>query len=96
LEDLDLGGGRIDIRDGKGRKDRTVYITDSAIGKLQEYIQVRGQGSGEHVFLFRNAPLHKCFIHRQIKAAGERVGVKVHPHQLQHTCATHCSMQAAG
>jgi site-specific recombinase XerD len=88
LEDLDLGGQRIDIRDSKGRKDRTVYITSSAIHRLQEYLQVRGQGSGDHVFLFRNAPLQKCFIHSRIKAAGERVGVKVHPHRLRHTCAT--------
>jgi site-specific recombinase XerD len=88
LEDLDLGGGRIDIRDGKGRKDRTVYIADSALQTVQEYLVVRGQGSGDHVFLFRNAPLHKGFIHARIKAAGSRVGVKVHPHRLRHTCAT--------
>jgi hypothetical protein len=88
LEDLDLGGRKITIRDGKGRTDRTVYITDTAIHALREYLEVRGMGSGDHVFLFRNAPLKKLFVHRRIHAAGERVGVKVHSHRLRHTCAT--------
>jgi integrase/recombinase XerD len=88
LEDLDLDGRKITIRDGKGRTDRTVYITDTAIHALREYLEARGMGSGDHVFLFRNAPLKKLFVFRRIHAAGERVGVKVHSHRLRHTCAT--------
>jgi integrase/recombinase XerD len=88
LEDLDLDGRKIDIRDSKGRKDRTVYVTDTAIQTLREYLFVRGVGSGDQVFLFRNAPLKKLFVHRRIHAAGKRVGVKVHSHRLRHTCAT--------
>jgi integrase len=88
MEDLDLEGRKITIRDGKGRTDRTVYITDTAIHALREYLEVRGTGSGDHVFLFRNAPLKKLFVHRRIQSAGERVGVKVHSHRLRHTCAT--------
>jgi integrase/recombinase XerD len=88
LEDLDLENRRINIRDGKGRKDRTVYVTDSVVNVLKDYLQVRGRGSGDHVFLYRNAPLARCLIHDRIKAAGARTGVKVHPHRLRHTCAT--------
>ncbi len=88
LEDLDLGGRIINIRDSKGRKDRTVYVTDTSVHALKEYLAVRGTGSGDQVFLFRNAPLRKLFVHRRIKAAGKRVGVKVYPHRLRHTAAT--------
>jgi integrase/recombinase XerC len=88
LEDLDLGSRRLTVRNGKGRKDRTVYITDSVVNVLNDYLAVRGAGSGDHVFLYRNAPLKKDLIHARIKYAGERVGVKVHPHRLRHTCAT--------
>ncbi len=49
---------------------------------------MRGAGSGDHVFLYRNAPLKKDLVHARIKSAGERVGVKVYPHRLRHTCAT--------
>ncbi len=96
LEDLDISTGlnasfaqkRLSVRDGKGRKDRTVYLTEIAITALQEYLAVRGEGSGDHVFLYRNAPLKKDLVRDQIKHAGERVGVKVFPHRLRHTCAT--------
>ena len=88
LEDLDLGHKRLSVRDGKGRVDRTVYLAETAIQALQEYLAVRGGGSGDHVFLYRNAPLRKDIIRDHLKYAGERVGVKVYPHRLRHTCAT--------
>jgi len=88
LEDLDLSQRRLSVRDGKGRKDRTVYLPETAIRALQEYLAVRGQGSGDHVFLYRNAPLRKDLIRARLKAVGEKAGVKVFPHRLRHTCAT--------
>jgi integrase len=88
LEDLDFPQKRLSVRDGKGKKDRTVYLTETTIYALGEYLAVRGEGSGDHVFLFRNAPLKKDLIRAQLKYAGERVGVKVFPHRLRHTCAT--------
>ena len=72
----------------KGRKARTVYLTETAIHALQEYLAVRGEGSGDHVFLFRNAPLSKNIIRDRLKRAGGNVGVQVFPHRLRHTCAT--------
>jgi site-specific recombinase XerD len=88
LEDLDLGQKRLSVRNGKGKKDRTVYLTETAIHALQEYLAVRGEGSGDHVFLYRNAPLSKDLIRCRLKIAGKRIGVKVYPHRLRHTCAT--------
>jgi integrase len=88
LEDLDFPQKRLSVRDGKGKKDRTVYLTETNIHALREYLAVRGEGSGDHVFLYRNAPLKKDLIRAQLKVAGERVGVKVFPHRLRHTCAT--------
>jgi integrase len=88
LEDLDLAQKRLSVRDGKGRKDRTVYLPETAMRVLQEYLAVRGEGSGDHVFLYRNAPLRKDLIRGRLNAIGEKVGVKVFPHRLRHTCAT--------
>ena len=108
LEDLDIstsldasfGQKRLSVRDGKGKKDRTVYLTKTAIRAVQEFLAVRGahsphSGSGcfakdsdDHVFLYRNAPLKKDILRDRMKYAGARVGVKVYPHRLRHTCAT--------
>jgi integrase/recombinase XerD len=88
LDDLDLPGNKLLVRQGKGQKDRAVYLTATAVQALQAYLPVRGLGGSEHVFLYRNQPLCKDLVRGRLKAAGERLGVKVTPHQLRHTCAT--------
>jgi len=42
----------------------------------------------DRVFLYRNQPVCKDLIRGRIKAAGERVDVKVYPHRLRHSAAT--------
>jgi site-specific recombinase XerD len=88
LEDLDLPARRLSVRNGKGMKDRTVYMTDITVQALRAYLAVRGQGPSDHVFLYRNQPLKKDLARCRIKDAGKRVGVKVYPHKLRHTTAT--------
>jgi len=88
LEDLDLPGKRLSVRNGKGMKDRTVYLTLTTLHALEAYLAVRGPGPTDHVFLYRNQPLCKDLIPSRLKAAGRRVGVKVYAHRLRHTTAT--------
>jgi site-specific recombinase XerD len=88
LEDLDLPKRKLIVRQGKNRKDRAIYLTDTIVRTLQAYLAVRGQGEAEHVFLYRHLPVCKELIWAHMKYAGERVGVKVTPHRLRHTCAT--------
>jgi site-specific recombinase XerD len=88
LEDLDLSKRRLTVRQGKGRKDRTVYLTDTVVRALQGYLALRGMGPSSYVFLYHNKPVCKDLIRSRIEAAGERVGVKVSPHRLRHTYAT--------
>jgi site-specific recombinase XerD len=76
------------VRRGKGLQDRTVCLTEAAVAALEAYLTMRGSSATEHIFLFRHRPLCKDFIRGRIKAAGERAGVKVTPHQLRHTFAT--------
>jgi site-specific recombinase XerD len=86
--DLDFGGRRLTVRNGKGQADRTVYLAEGAVRAVREYLPVRGMGPTDHLFLYRNQPLFKDLLHARLKAAGERVGVTVHAHRLRHTCAT--------
>ena len=88
LEDLDLVGQRLSVRSGKGMKDRTIYLTSSVMQTLKDYLAVRGEGSSDHVFLYRNAAVSKDLIRSRLKTIGKRIGVKVYPHRLRHTCAT--------
>jgi site-specific recombinase XerC len=86
--DLDFGGRRLAVRNGKGQADRTVYLAEGVERAVREYLPVRGMGPTDHLFLYRNQPLFKDLLHARLKAAGERVGVNVHAHRLRHTCAT--------
>ncbi len=88
LEDLRLADRQLSVRRGKGQKDRTVYLADAAVRALAAFLAVRGDGPTDHVFLYRNQPLSKDLVRGRIKAAGQRVGVRVYPHRLRHTCAT--------
>ena len=88
LEDLDLPNRKLMVRQGKNSKDRAVYVTDSIVRTLSEYLKVRGQGEAEHVFLYRHREVQKDLISCRIRYAGKRVGVTVTPHRLRHTCAT--------
>ena len=96
LEDLDISAPldaglqdrRLVVRQGKGRRDRTVYLTDTAVQALQAYLAARGMGPGSHVFLYHNRPVRHNLIRDRIKAAGRRVGVPATPHRLRHTFAT--------
>lgn len=88
LDDLNLDDASIMIQDGKGRKDRTVFVTHSAIRALQDYLPLRGEGTEDHVFLIQGVSLQRNLIYRRMKAAGMRVGVRMSPHRLRHTCAT--------
>lgn len=88
LADLDLPARKLVVRQGKGRKDRAVFLADSAISALKAYLAARGSGPSDHVFLYRAEPVTKDLIHCRIKYAGERAGVKVTAHMLRHTFAT--------
>jgi site-specific recombinase XerD len=88
LEDLDLPARRLTVRNGKGLKDRTVFLTDTCLHALEMYLVMRGSGPTGHVFLYRNQPLCKDLINGRLKAVGQRVGVDVYAHRLRHTCAT--------
>ncbi|MBI1881931.1 MAG: tyrosine-type recombinase/integrase [Chloroflexi bacterium] len=88
LDDLALAGRKVTVRDGKGRKDRTVYLTDRAVAALQAYLERRGMGGSDHVFLYRHRSLQKDLITSRLRAAGQRVGVSISAHRLRHTYAT--------
>lgn len=90
VQDLDLAAGRLWVRDGKGRRDRVVYLTPAAVQALQVYLahrpapasaglwtQPTGQPLGYHAL--------KAHVRRLAAAAGV---AHVTPHRLRHTLAT--------
>ena len=98
LFDLDLCGGTLLVRDGKGRKDRVTPLSGQAVLALEAYLR-RGRPrlsgrlreSGVFVSAITGRRLTRSGLQQVVVAHGRRVGIPrpLHPHALRHTCATH-------
>ena len=101
LVSLDLGDGRLDLKEGlvtvtgKGAKTRTVPVGAPAREALRAWIGVRAQlASPEEAALFvgaRGRRVAPATVNWRLRALARRQGLAapVHPHMLRHSFATH-------
>lgn len=97
--DLDLDGGVITVREGKGRKFRRVGIDPWGAGVVARWMEHRAELLGDEawrgkVFItvakgFGHAPLQAPSLREAIKHAGVKAKITkhVHPHGLRHSFA---------
>jgi integrase/recombinase XerD len=87
--DLDLTGKRVVVREGKGKKDRTIPLSETTIAALGAYLAVRGAAETDHLFIFRQRKIRPDLVRYRLHRYGEGAQVEVSPHRLRHTLATH-------
>ena len=51
--DFNLSTGALEIREGKGKKDRTVYLPEPAIALVEKWLKLRGEAPGPLLFPIR-------------------------------------------
>ena len=93
LGDIDLKRSRIMVQQGKGRKDRVVYISDDAHDALINYLKFRSHYRVKKVFLvekgtYKGQPISVRGIQKRIEYYAKKTGLKVSCHRLRHTMAT--------
>ena len=97
LGDLDLSGGTLHVREGKGGKSRMVPVGQSAVEWLSRYLEETRPRllldlSEQALFLSGYGErLSSGYLGKWVKSQLKEVGVK-RPgscHLLRHTCATH-------
>lgn len=90
-EHADLNARRITVREGKGAKDRIVYMSERLRDAISEWMEKRtesewlfptSKGTKTHPSSLRRA------LKREAKKAGLPEGEKISPHNLRHTFAT--------
>ena len=93
LAALDLRRLQFIVYEGKGRKDRIVYLSRDTLQALVDYLRVRPSSRVRKVFLVEKG-IHKGTgisvrgIHKRMEYYAKKAGLKVSCHQLRHTMAT--------
>jgi site-specific recombinase XerD len=90
FQDLDLVGGRLTVRQGKGQRDRVVYLSDLARRAMQTYLGDTPHGPTDLLWTRPTGkPLTDGWLQDHIAALGQAAGVPdVSPQRLRHTLAT--------
>ena len=94
-EQSDLNPISIHVR-GKGKKDRIVGVSNANDEKLRAYCKHYGLGcetNKEHYIFGAEKPYSKKSVANVVAAAGDRVGIKLHPHLIRHLCMSYLREQ---
>jgi site-specific recombinase XerD len=93
LKAIDLKRKRIIVLNGKGRKDRIVYLSKDTREALNKYLMQRPTTRYKKVFLvqkriYKNEPISIRGIGKRIEYYAKKTGLDVSCHRLRHTMAT--------
>ena len=93
LAALDLPRCQLFVYNGKGAKDRVVYISQDTYHALVDYFKVRPSGRAKKLFLVEKGPyrgkqISVRGIQKRMEYYARKAGVKISCHQLRHTMAT--------
>ena len=93
-KDIDLNTGKMVVRQGKGRKDRSLWIGDEDLALLHKWRERQArdvQGEPQHIFtIMAGDPVLPRYVQQMVKRYAARAGITkdIHPHTLRHSFAT--------
>jgi site-specific recombinase XerD len=90
---IDLKQRRIMVLNGKGGKDRVVYMSEDAANGLDAYLKLRRHSRMKKVFLvekgdYKGKPISVRGIQKRIEYYAKKSGITVCCHRLRHTMAS--------
>lgn len=97
--DIDWEQKALMVYQGKGRKDRRVYVSDDALMSLKECLQIRPRCVPDNYFFWnqkrKNKPLSVKAIQKKMERLAKSAGVKASCHSLRHTFASNLLEEGA-
>lgn len=87
-EDIDFDRSLINVKKGKGKKDRITLLSDSIKNDLLKYYS-KYEFKTKYLFEGRNGKYSKKSVQEILNKLGKKVGIKITPHMLRHSFATH-------
>ena len=86
-EDIELDSGRTHIKQGKGKKDRVIFIRPNF---LSELVDMSKECDGLVFTMLQRKPVQDQYLRRMIGEKAKKAGIskRVHFHLLRHTYLT--------
>lgn len=91
LDDIDLPGGLLRVRAGKGQASRDIPLEKKALQALKSYLRARGASPYAALFLnYRGEPLGERGVRKLVARYCQAAGLtkRVSPHAFRHSFAT--------
>jgi site-specific recombinase XerD len=91
VDDIESQRGTIRVRQGKGKKDRLVMLSNRLLEVLRQYWRVGKPKVWLFPGSFEDRPITPRSIQRICMQAGRKAGIpfRISPHMLRHSFATH-------
>lgn len=87
-KDIDFDRNTLYVKSGKGKKDRITLISNDLKLDLLKYYS-NYQLDTEYILEGRNGKYTKKSVQKVLDNLGKKAGIKVTPHMLRHSFATH-------
>ena len=94
-EHLNLMSGKLSVREGKGAKDRTLWVGEEVLEELREWMDRRSGEVESPEFLLptrKGTEVATSHLRRSVKRYARKASIeeveRVSPHTLRHTFAT--------
>ena len=90
VRDIDWMSGKLSVRDGKGGKDRTLWMNEEDLDLLQSWRERRPEQSDLLFTTLQGHPVSDRYLRAMVKRVAGKAGIekRVYPHLLRHTFAT--------
>jgi len=91
VKELNFMTGQVRVKNGKGGKDRIVYVPGEFLKELEKMIEQNQQSFDDFLFINRDrGPIQDQYLRRMVKSYAKKGGIQkdVHPHLLRHTALT--------
>lgn len=87
-KDIDFDRNLIHVKAGKGKKDRMTLISNDLKLDLLKYYSNYAFNT-EYILEGRKGKYTKKSVQKVLKNFGKKIGIKITPHMLRHSFATH-------
>jgi integrase/recombinase XerD len=90
IGDIEWRVGKLKVREGKGKKDRILWLNEDCLEALRLWKTKRPDNTSLLFPTLEGKKINDRYLREMVKRYGQKAGITkdVHPHMLRHTFAT--------